>query len=211
LTRLVRPIRFLLLQMWALASLVWAASARADFPPPPTAEFDIPYQLRLLADGTVLEVSGSFSWALPQTFQAALAAASKVRLVQLESPGGHILPALQIASIIQQRGLNTYVGRYCASACTIAFLGGQQRWLSPGARLGFHQAHAPGMPSGQANEYLRTAYEKLHVPPAFIARALRTPPTDLWFPTQAELRATRYATGETPADIFAIDNRWPPG
>jgi hypothetical protein len=210
LTKLVYPIRALLLQIGALVALVWATSARADLAPPPSAEFDIPYQLRLLADGTVLELSGSFSWALPQTFQATLAAAPKVRLVRLESPGGHILPAIQIATMIQQRGLNTYVGRLCASACTIAFLGGQQRWLAPRARLGFHQAHAPGILPEQANAYLRTAYEKLHVPPAFVARTLRTPPTDLWFPTQAELRAAHYTTGDAPADVLSIDNGWPP-
>jgi hypothetical protein len=178
--------------------------------PSPTAEFDIPYQLRLLADGTVLEISGSISWALPQTFQAALAAAPRARLVRLESPGGHIQPAIRIAAMIQQRGLDTYVGRLCASACTVAFLGGRQRWLAPGARLGFHQAHAPGMPSEQANAYLRSAYENLHVPAGFVARALRTPPTDLWFPTAVELRAAHYTTGDAPAAVLTIDNGWPP-
>ena len=209
-TRLAYPIRVLLLRIGALAMLVWGTSALAQPIPSPTAEFDIPYQLRLLADGTILEVSGSFSWALPQTFQATLAAAPKVRLVRLESPGGHILPAIEIATMIQQRGLDTYVGRYCASACTVAFMGGQQRWLAPRARLGFHQAHAPGFSSEQANEYLRTAYEKLHVPPAFIARTLRIPPTDLWFPTAAELRAAHYTTGDAPAAVLAIDTGWPP-
>ena len=209
-TQLLYPIRGWLLALIVLATPALATRALASPPASPTAEFDIPYQLRLLSDATVLELSGSFSWALPQNFQAVLASAPKVQLVRLESPGGHILPATQIAAIIQQRRLDTYVGRFCASACTIAFLGGRNRWLGPRARLGFHQAHAPGIPSEQANDYLRSAYRDLHLSPAFIARALRTPPTELWFATPVELRAEHLTTGDPPAAIASLDLGWPP-
>src|SRR6185312_14291726 len=148
-----RPVTLLLL-------IVWLIRACTSFGFAQTTEFDIPYGLRLVADGTVLELSGSFSWALPQNLEAVLAGAPGVRVVRLESPGGHVLPAFQAAMIIRQRGLDTYVGRYCASACTVAFLGGQRRWLGTDARLGFHQAHAPGVPPEQANAILRDAYEK---------------------------------------------------
>ena len=76
--------------------IVWLAlvSTAAGAVPSPTSEFDSPYQLRVLSDGTVLEVSGSFSWALPQNFQAVLASAPQVRVVRFDSPGGHIQPAL---------------------------------------------------------------------------------------------------------------------
>jgi hypothetical protein len=170
----------------------------------PTVEFDIPYQVRVLAGGTVLEVSGSFSWALPQNVQAMLASAPEVRVVRLESSGGHVLPALQLATIIQQHGFDTYVGRLCASACTVAFLGGRERWLAPEARLGFHQAFAPGFPPEQANAFLQAAYEKFAVPQPFVARVLRTPHTDVWYPTQSELQAVHYTTGAPPASMLAL-------
>jgi hypothetical protein len=66
------------------------------------------------------------------------------------------------------------------------------------------------MPSKQANEYLRTAYATLHVPSGFIAHALSTPPTQLWFPTPAELRTVHYTTGDPPAAVLALDRGWPP-
>jgi hypothetical protein len=176
----------------------------------PTAEFDIPYQLRVSDDGAVLELSGSFSLALPQSLQAVLASAPAVRTVRLESPGGHIQPAIQVAEIIHNRGLDTYVGRFCASACTIAFLGGRQRWIGPSAHLAFHQASAPGLPSDLPNGYLRAAYESFHTPPAFVARVLSTPASDLWYPTTAELRAAHYTTSEPPGSIIAHDSGWPP-
>ena len=186
-----------------LVQLVGGHAASAALP---TTEFDIPYQLRVLSDGTVLELSGSFSWALPQNVQAVLAAAPHVRVVRLESPGGHLQPAMEVADIIRQRGLDTYVGRFCASACTIAFLGGRQRWLGPDARLGFHQAYAPGFPSEQANALLQTAYAKFAVPSGFVARVLRTPPADVWYPTQDELRAIHFTTGTPPAAALALGN-----
>jgi hypothetical protein len=176
----------------------------------PSAEFDIPYQLRLSDNGSVLEFSGSFSWALPQSFQAVLAGAPNVRMIRFESPGGHIQPAIQIAMLIHERGLDTYVGRFCASACTIAFLGGRQRWLGPGARLGFHQASAPGFPPELVNGYLRAAYENFRVPPGFIARVLSTPASDLWFPTQPELHAVHYTTGDPPGSVVVLHDGWPP-
>lgn len=187
-----------------LAFLIWLACSHAAATLPPTTEFDIPYQLRVLSDGTALEVSGSFSWALPQNVQAALAAAPQVRVVRLESPGGQLLPALQVATIIQQRGLDTYVGRLCASACTIAFLGGRQRWLAPDAKLGFHQAYAPGFPSEPANSFLRTAYAKFGVPLPFVARVLRVPHTEVWYPAQDELRAIHFTTGAPPVQVLAL-------
>lgn len=187
---------------------VWLGSLPGRADPLPTAEFDIPYQLRLLASGTILEISGSFSWALPQTFQAALAAAPDVQIVRLESPGGHILPAMQIADIIHERGLDTFVGRFCASACTIAFLAGRQRWLAPEARLGFHQARAPGLPSELANRYLQEAYVRLGMPVVFMAEALRAPPDGIWIPSRAELKAARLITDYSSATPSITDDDW---
>jgi hypothetical protein len=45
-----------------------------------TTEFDVPYQLKLQPDGELLEMSGSFSWALPQNLMAVLATAPNFKL-----------------------------------------------------------------------------------------------------------------------------------
>ena len=190
-----------------LTLVVWLAGSHVGAAPLPTAEFDVPYKLRVLSNGTVLELSGSFSWALPQNVQAILAGAPGVRVVRLESPGGHVLPALQIATIIQQRGLDTYVGRTLAPRVRCSLLsGGRQRWLASDARLGFHQARtrAVGVPPEQANAFLQAAYEKFAVPSPFVAHVLRTPPADLWYPTQQDLRAAHYTTGDPPASVLSL-------
>lgn len=171
-----------------------------------TVEFDSPYQFHLLMGGEVLEIAGSFSWSVPQNLQVTLAATPQVRIVSLNSPGGHVAPAMEVAEIIRSRGLATYVGRFCASACTLVFLGGTQRWLAPGARLGFHEARAPGYPAELADGVLGAAYQKFALPPAFIAHVLRIPPTGLWFPKPAELRAAQITTGTPPNTLLSLDS-----
>jgi hypothetical protein len=149
---------------------------------------------------------------MPQNFIATLARAPNVRTVRFDSPGGHVQPAMQIAAMIRSRGLDTYVPRSCASACTLAFLAGKSRFLAPTARLGFHQAHAPGVPPEHFDPMMRAAYEKAGVPDGFIDHVLRTPPTAIWFPTQSELHAAGLTTGTPPAAIAGADNtvlfRW---
>ena len=189
---------------WRVVPLFLLSAGAA--PAPPTAEFDIPYELRVLGDGETLELSGSFSWAVPQNFQAMLAAAAQVRVIRLESPGGHIQAAVQVAAIIRARGLDTYVGRFCASACTLPFLAGRHRWVGPDGRLGFHQARAPGFPSAEANALLRASYEQLGLRNEIIARALQTPPSALWVPAPDVLAAAGLTTGTPPATIVAIDD-----
>jgi hypothetical protein len=168
----------------------------------PAAEFGAPYAIRVLQDGSVVEISGSFSWALPQNFMAILAQSPRVRTIRLESPGGFVQPAIAVANIIVARGLDTYVGRFCASACTLAFLGGQHRFIAPNARLGFHQAYAPNVPAERINPMMRQAYSVSGVPASFIDHVLRTPPRALWFPSQTELRDASIITGPPPPALL---------
>jgi hypothetical protein len=199
-----RGLRTLVISGW-IASLIVLLPSLAGAGQAPTVEFDSPYQLRLLMGGEVLEIAGSFSWSVPQNLQVALDAAPQVRVVSLNSPGGHVAPAMEVAEIVHSRGLTTYVDRFCASACTLVFLAGRERWLAPGARLGFHQARAPGFSTAEADAVLRAAYERLDLPSAFIARALRTPPSNLWFPKLSELHTAHIITGPPSDTLLALN------
>jgi membrane-bound ClpP family serine protease len=184
------------------------AAVVASLLPRPTSaatyEFEGPYAVRVLAQGLALEISGTFSWALPQQVGVALAETSNVRAIYLDSPGGHIKAALEVADLIRAHRLDTYVARMCASACTLAFLAGHQRLVSETARLGFHQAHGPGISAEQSNLLLRLAYENFFLPSAFIAHVLRTRPQDLWIPDLAELRKAGIVTAIAPKAALAV-------
>ena len=82
-----------------------------------------------------------------------------VRVVNLNSGGGKIQPASEIARLIRSKGLTTVTdasSALCASACTVIFAGGRQRYylnagnLTEGAfsktnfrGLGFHEGNDP--------------------------------------------------------------------
>ena len=162
-------------------------------------------KIGILTGGETVEITGSFSWAMPQAFGAVLAQAPLARAVRFASPGGHIQPALEIAAIIRARGLDTEAERICASACTLAFLGGRRRTVGPEAWLGFHQAKAPGVPPERLDPVMRQAYAQSGVPADFIDHVLRTPPQSVWFPTHAELLAARIITAPAPKRVAPAD------
>lgn len=79
--------------------------------------------------------------------------------VQFLSFGGSLFAGMEVGAIIQQHGLNTYVGNsdylkgdnVCASACTLAFIGGLSRVVKADARF---SVHAPRMVRPDGSDYL---------------------------------------------------------
>jgi hypothetical protein len=163
-----------------------------------TYEFEGTYTVRELAQGFALEISGTFSWALPQEVGIALAQTPSIRAIYLDSPGGHIKAAMEVADLIRAHNLDTYVSHLCASACTIAFLAGHHRFAGQTAQFGFHQAYDPGLSTEQSNLLLLKLYQKFSIPQAFVAHILHTPPKDLWIPDLSELRKAGIVTAIAP-------------
>ncbi len=180
---------------------------------PPDAEFGIASAVQVLPGGLVAELSGSFSRSVPDMLRSVLDRTPSVRAVRFESPGGDVAAAMEVARILHDRGLDSYVGRGCNSACTLAFLGGRRRYLAEGARLGFHEAWSPGVAPSRLDGLLRDAYAQLGVPGGFIDRVLRTPPDSAWFPTRAELRDAGFESGPAPEALATPDDpvsrTWP--
>ena len=117
-----------------------------------------------------------------------------MRRVVLAGPGGRLGTAFEINRMIRNRRLATRVDTGCASACTIAFLGGADRSISPSGRLGFHQGSFPGMGSNdmhESNRDMRRFLVASGVTPEFAQRVTETPPDEIWTPTPQELVAGR--------------------
>jgi hypothetical protein len=78
----------------------------------------------------------------------------------------------------------------CASACTLVFMAGQPRQLTPGARLGFHRASTGTFNpvfEELANQNLAASYRKLGLPESLIDKTLATPARTMWFPQTRDL------------------------
>jgi hypothetical protein len=162
-----------------------------------------PYSIRLLNNGSEVEISGGIKFGLSNDFEKILNASSGVRTVHLDSLGGRIGEGEKLNAVIRARRLDAYVQAKCLSACTLAFVAGRQRVLKKGAQLGFHRAAFAG-DDKLDDSVERSIYRRAGVTGAFIDRALATGNTSMWSPTEAELLAAGVVTRISSGDEYAV-------
>ena len=83
------------------------------------------------------------------------------------------------------------------SACTIAFLGGHERYLATKARLGFHSSSIGNVDQSrvpEVNADVRGTLQMHGVPSAFIEKALGTSSGSMWYPSAQELISAKIVT-----------------
>jgi hypothetical protein len=96
-----------------------------------------------LDDGSALVLlQGDFELDDIAQFWARAATLSKATIA-FRSDGGSFLAGVRIGALIRERGFTTLVpdGARCASACAVAWLGGLQRLMGNGSKVGFHAAY----------------------------------------------------------------------
>lgn len=159
-----------------------------------------PYSVRLMRDGAEAEIAGGFKYGLARDAEALFAAAPGLRVVHLNSTGGRLGEAIKLSRLIRARGLATYSADVCASACTVAYAAGRERYLRTGARLGFHR----GIFAGSENTVeMRRLLLDAGIAPAFVDRAVAQPADSMWYPTPAELLAGKVVTALADSYRFA--------
>ena len=166
-----------------------------------------------LAPGGELRLTGSIDLGSADRFAAEIAARGEyVETVVLDSPGGSVVDALAIGSLIHEKGLATKVaaGSLCASSCPIVFASGAERIASPQAAIGVHQIYAAAL-SGDPQNALRVAgsamrdaqsttaeiighLTKTGVDPALWLHAPQTPPDRLYYFNPEEMTRLRLVT-----------------
>jgi hypothetical protein len=163
-------------------------------------------RFRLLRDGTELEFSGGINFGAVDELARMLDAASQVRVLHLNSPGGRLAEADLMAAEVRKRHLITYVSEHCESACTHVFLAGRERWISKRAILGFHQPSFSSLDrdtTAGVIENERRQLRSMGLPDAFVSKALDTPGDKMWRPTHEELLAARVVSGVSDGSRFA--------
>ncbi len=117
----------------------------------------------------------------------------RMRMVALDSPGGVVVDALEMARAIYARGLATILPAnfICVSACVIVFAGGNQKIFSSAARVGVHgvsQANGEQNVSALATTTnMAKTYAALGVPDGVIGRMVITAPEDVSWLTPHDL------------------------
>ena len=132
----------------------------------------------------------------------------RIRKLFLHSPGGSVDDAIEMARLVRERRIATFVPAdgYCASACPLLFAGGLTRHAGASAWIGVHQVYAvpttasltivPDVARSIADiqETIARCQEllaEMGVDPAVWIKAMQTPADSLYVLTEAELVSYR--------------------
>lgn len=174
---------------------------QSNEPAPNPLERPREYTISVLPGGTVALVSGFLDFGLTRDMRALLDKHPRITRVVLDSGGGPVYEGRGVGKLFREHGIDTVSLTDCNSACTTAFIGGHERWLGPGARLGFHRYRMDAInvhPFMDIDAEQRTDlafYASCGVEPAFLARVFDAPHGALWYPSVEELRAAGVVHG----------------
>ncbi|MGC1441596.1 MAG: hypothetical protein WA888_13400, partial [Burkholderiaceae bacterium] len=152
-----------------------------------------------------IEISGRLGQGTAQRLVDTLQSDKDLTTVVLNSEGGLLSEGFALAGAIRKAGLRTRVDQACASACTIAFLAGTQRWSHPHALIGFHRP-SNALFVGERTYLYETIddYRRLYTHPGidsqFLSRVASTPSTKIWYPDWQTLRANGIVTHQILPD-----------
>lgn len=156
---------------------------------------------QLLAEPTgKLVIRGTLELGITKRLTALLAENVDINLIELSSAGGNIYEARGLAKLFRDKGLNTQVVDECSSACTTAFIGGIERRLRTGAKLGFHQYRVEadytvlGADPKKEEERDQALYLAVGVNAAFVARMHAATPEGMWYPDANDLLSAGVVT-----------------
>jgi len=143
-------------------------------------------------------VRGQLGFGSYQALAQAVATTPRLRLVEVESPGGYVIEGMAMARLIEQHGLDTVSFAHCASACTLLLAGGQDRYLGPNAVVGFHRSGLQGVAASHywnpTDHQIADYYRARNTAEPFVLRALDTPYGDIWTPPHSQMYEAGFAT-----------------
>jgi len=171
----------------------------------------------------VLFLNGSIEPSSVLDFRKALREHRPSKII-LNSPGGSVSEGLEIAAIVNDRGLSTYIPyrSECASACAYIFFAGLPRKVD--GALGVHQftdyneshvhsARSQMLTQGLAGTILAYLRE-FETPDIVSVRMLETPPYEMyWFSREEieleglETRSGQHSNGSASASVERVRSR----
>lgn len=167
--------------------------------------------IKVATNGQSVIVNGTLREGSAGEIQKILDAAPGATALVLNSNGGRLLEAQQLARTVRNRNLDTYVEDQCVSACTYVFLAGKDRAATPNARIGFHRPSFPGFDADAeryATQEMLDVYRTAGLPETFVQRIGKTSHKDMWYPTRDELIASHVVTRVSLGGEVAMGRMW---
>ena len=151
------------------------------------------YSLSLQKNSTLIYLNGSFDFGITGDMEAMLTSNPEIHGIVLNSTGGFVSEGRGIFRLIDQYKLDTFVYEECSSACALAFIAGNNRYMAVNARLGFHQYNFELQTSFQPVNVIEEQKEDLkllrkkHISSHFLEQVFKQPSHLIWFPSVEEL------------------------
>ena len=206
-TQLGAVLFFLLTAVYALGAvqMTMQAPLQSDVLALMNEEHAKKYDISVSDDGFNLTIEGSIELGITRSLRARLADYRDINSVTLNSAGGNIYEGRGLARLFSERSLATHVNERCASACTIAFVGGRQRSADAGASFGFHQYRidanytiiATDVSKEQASD--QQLMLDAGVNPEFVERVFAHPSESMWWPSIHTLYEAGFLNKSKPA------------
>lgn len=164
-------------------------------------------------DNRVLVLDGALGPNTEYNFKFNLNANPQVKTILLNSGGGLVSAGLDIAQIIANRQLDTWIPEtaLCASACSVIYFSGTNRYAQ--GYLGVHQIAM----SRDNNAEVQTAasdmieaFNRYGTHPDVFAIMLRTPPDKMYYFTEIEKLNYQITRGTLSVPVFNTPVDLPP-
>ncbi|MGI9395232.1 MAG: hypothetical protein ACR2OY_11345 [Boseongicola sp.] len=185
--------------LWAISYVFGAWQMTVPIPDLLTSQIEFEaeraakYSIEPTKDGQSLMLAGSLELGITDHLRAQIESYPGVDQIILASTGGNIYEARGLANVIRQNALDTLVVDECSSACTTVFIGGANRHLAPGGKLGFHQyridADYAVLNADPLREQSRdrAAFSQSGVALWFLDKMFDSEASEMWYPEQSEL------------------------
>ncbi len=158
----------------------------------------------------VILLDGDIDRQAVRDFRRTTAARPNAKVLILNSNGGEVSSALQLAAEIRRRGMATAVPSIagCFSACVYLFFAGSEHVVY--GRLGVHQVHSTDRTTASAySERVQTELVRYDVPEGVIEKMVETAPGDMYVFSRHDIAAlgiNRVNGGDSRAAEVA--SRW---
>jgi hypothetical protein len=157
-------------------------------------------------------LDGPLALGISRDLQRILEMNPELNNIILSGPGGSAYEAKAVYKLIKKRSLNTISLDECSSACAIAFLGGVERVLSEGSRLGFHSVGGYSWDASKSDisiqqQAIKHLFQAQNIEKGFIETALGIPPDELWYPSYIELKEAGVVTNYIENNVPSFSDR----
>jgi len=147
-----------------------------------------PWLVRVLGKPDETELRGPICDGASAALGELLHSHPTVRTLHVTSSGGLVNEGLRLATLVRAQHLHVVVDSSCYSACTLLLLAGDQRFMRPNARIGFHRMRLrDGRDVIPIGDDMASALEGVGASKAFVDRVYATSSDDIWEPSKNRL------------------------